>query len=252
MDLVPAPLPWLRRALGCALAALGLGLGMSDLHAQDDPAPAAGSLMPEVARQLDALAATDPRARAQGVRRVDVVVGTLDPRLKLAPCSRIEPQLPPAASLWGRTRVGLRCTDGVARWNVFVPVTVRAFGAGMVARGHLPAGTVVSAADFIQAEIDLAEEPGKAFADLEGAAGRTLARPLRPGQGLRATHLQSRQWFAAGDTVRLTALGPGFAIQGEGQALSNGVEGQPARVRTESGRVLTGIPVGQRLMELPL
>ena len=37
-----------------------------------------------------------------------------------------------------------------------------------------------------------------------------------------------------------------------GQALTNGIEGQPARVRTENGRVVTGVPAGERRMELTL
>jgi flagella basal body P-ring formation protein FlgA len=52
--------------------------------------------------------------------------------------------------------------------------------------------------------------------------------------------------------VKGLAVGPGFALEGEGQALSNGVEGQPARIRTESGRVLTGQPVGERRVELTM
>ena len=84
------------------------------------------------------------------------------------------------------------------------------------------------------------------------AVGRTLAQAVRPGQSMRAGHLKARVWFAAGDTVKVLALGPGFALEGEAQALSNGVEGQPARIRTENGRVLTGQPVGERRVELAL
>jgi flagella basal body P-ring formation protein FlgA len=48
------------------------------------------------------------------------------------------------------------------------------------------------------------------------------------------------------------ATGAGFALESEAQALSNGIEGQPARVRTESGRVLTGLPSGERRVEVAL
>jgi flagella basal body P-ring formation protein FlgA len=82
--------------------------------------------------------------------------------------------------------------------------------------------------------------------------GRTLGRALQPGQGLRATDLRQRQWFAAGDTVQVLARGNGFAVSGEAQALNPGIEGQPVRVRTESGRVLTGTPVADRRVEVLL
>src|SRR5687768_712572 len=58
--------------------------------------------------------------------RVEVEVGTLDPRLKLAACARITPYLPTGMRLWGRAQVGPRCTEG-ARWSVYLPVTVKVF-----------------------------------------------------------------------------------------------------------------------------
>jgi len=91
-----------------------------------------------------------------------------------------------------------------------------------------------------------------AIVDPGQAIGRTLGQALRPGQSLRAGHLKPRIWFAAGDTVKVLALGTGFALEAEGQALSNGIEGQPARIRTENGRVLTGQPVGERRVELTM
>jgi len=44
----------------------------------------------------------------------------------------------------------------------------------------------------------------------------------------------------------------GFSVAGEGQALTPGVEGQAARVRTESGRVLTGMPAGEHRMDVSM
>ena len=53
----------------------------------------------------------------------------------------------------------------------------------------------------------------------------------------------------AGDVV---AVGAGFAISAEGQALSPGLEGQSTRVRLEAGRIVVGMPVGERRIEVPL
>ena len=43
--------------------------------------------------------------------------------------------------------------------------------------------------------------------------GRTLAQALRPGQAVRQAHIKSRQWFAAGETVKVVAAGDGFALE---------------------------------------
>lgn len=184
--------------------------------------------------------------------RVAVEAGTLDPRLKLAPCQRIEPYLPTGFKPWGRTRVGLRCLEGPTRWNVYLPITVKVYGQALVAATLLPAGSVLSAADLREAEIDLAADPSPVLTDPAEAVGRTLLRTLSAGEDLRQNRLRARQWFAAGETVQLVAVGPGFAVQSEGQAISAGLDGTPVRVRTESGRIVTGLPVGERRVELRL
>jgi len=172
--------------------------------------------------------------------------------LRLAPCQRVEPYLPANTRLWGKSRIGLRCTLGPTAWNVYLPITIKVYGRALVSTSPLAAGSVITAADVIQAEVDLAEDTSVAVADESLAVGRTLARSLSPGQSLRQSHLKLRQWFAAGETVKVVAMGSGFSVAGEGQAITPGIEGQPARVRTESGRVLTGVPVGEHRMELAL
>jgi flagella basal body P-ring formation protein FlgA len=179
-------------------------------------------------------------------------VGQLDPRLHLAPCLRVEPYLPAGSRLWGRTRIGLRCTQGSAAWNVYLPVTVKLFGRALVATTPLAMGSVLTAADVAQAEVDLAEDSSAAVSQVDLAVGRTLTRSLNPGQSLRQSYLRARQWFAAGETVKVVAAGEGFSVAGEGQALTPGVEGQPARVKTESGRVLTGMPTADHRVDLAL
>jgi flagellar basal body P-ring formation protein FlgA len=191
-------------------------------------------------------------ARGPAAPRIEVIVGELDPRLRLAPCEQVEPYLPNNTRLWGRARIGIRCLSGPSRWNVFLPVTVKVWGRGLVAQGALPAGTVISAADLVQGDVDLAEDASTALAREDLAVGRTLARPLAAGRSLRQSHLKARQWFAAGETVQVVASGPGFRVAGEAQALTQGVEGQPARVKTESGRVLTGTPTAERRLEVSM
>ncbi|MEO7151276.1 MAG: flagellar basal body P-ring formation chaperone FlgA [Burkholderiaceae bacterium] len=231
------------------LCALLFALLSACFAAGAQPAEGLSTELDQQVRQL-ALAAT--RAAGPGVTRVEVVVGSLDPRLRLAACARIEPYLPPSATLWGRSRIGLRCLEGPSRWNVYLPITVKVYGPALVAATALPAGSQIGPGDLSSAEIDLAEEPAPALTNSAVAVGRVLARAVRPGQGLRQTDLRTRQWFAAGETVQIRATGAGFSVSSEGQALSNGMEGQPARVRIDGGRTVTGMPVGQHRVELTL
>jgi flagella basal body P-ring formation protein FlgA len=213
----------------------------------DDASPPLGTGLADQVRVL----VLDNAAQA-GAARVEVVVGQLDPRLRLAPCDRIEPYLPPNVRLWGKSRIGLRCKEGRTAWNVYLPIVVKVWGRALVSRAGGAAGSVVAESDLDESEVDLAEEFTPALFDRKLVVGRTLAQAIRPGQALRQAHLKSRQWFAAGDNVRLVAVGEGFALESVGQALTHGIEGEPARVRTESGRVVTGLPAGERRVELAL
>jgi flagella basal body P-ring formation protein FlgA len=216
------------------------------------PAEAPSGLDSGIEQQVRQLALAGTAARVPGAPRVDVSIGQLDPRLRLAPCQHVEPYVPDGMRLWGKSRIGLRCTKGASKWNVYLPITVHVFGSALVATSGVAAGGVLTAADLTQAEVDLAEDSSVALANADLAVGRTLARALKPGQSLRQSHLKARQWFAAGETVTVLAQGDGFSVAGEAQALNPGIEGQPVRVRTEGGRVLTGLPVGERRVELPL
>ncbi|MBI5256472.1 MAG: flagellar basal body P-ring formation protein FlgA [Burkholderiales bacterium] len=208
-----------------------------------------------LAQQLQRLAG-DSAGQALGAGagpvRVEVELGQLDPRLKLAPCDQIQPYLPTGLRPYGRTRIGLRCLQGPTKWNVYLPVTVKLYAQALVAASALPAGTVLEAGHLQRAEVDLAAGPDPVLTQPAMALGRALARPLPAGQALHRGDLRARQFFNAGDLVRVVAVGPGYAVSVEGQAVSPGIEGQTARVRVESGRILSGLPTAERRLELAL
>lgn len=184
--------------------------------------------------------------------RIEVRLGRLDPRLKLAPCQRIEPYLPAGMRPLGRSRVGLRCTQGTTAWNVTLPIEVQVWAPSLAAATALPAGTVLEARHLVTTEVDLAERADPAIAAAAAVLGRTLVRGLASGEALRRGDLKTRQYFNAGDTVRIVAVGAGYAVSSEGQAMGPGLEGQSARVRTDGGRIVTGVATGERRVELAL
>lgn len=184
--------------------------------------------------------------------RMEVSIGGVDSRLKLAPCANVEAYLPVGSRLWGKTRVGLRCVDGMVRWNVSVPATVNAFGNAWVVKGHVPAGAVLTDADVLQVEVDWAEEASPVLQDRAAWAGQVATRLLTTGQTLRQGMVKPAQVFQAGAQVRVVAQGVGFQISGDGQALSAGVLGQPARVRMENGRVASGVVLDSRTIKIDL
>jgi len=208
-------------------------------------------LLAQTQRWLDQTVAS---AHAAGTMplRMEVSVGTLDSRLRLAPCAQVEPYIPVGTKLWGRTRLGLRCLDAAVRWNVFLPVTIKAFGPAWVVKGNVAAGSVLSAADMIEAEVDWAQEPSPIVSDPAAWLGQVAARALAPGQALRQGMFRPAQVFAAGAQVRVLAQGPGFQISSDGLALAAGVVGQATRVKMENGRIMSATVLDLRTVRVDL
>lgn len=184
--------------------------------------------------------------------RMEVAVGELDSRLRLAACARIEPYIPVGTRLWGKTRLGLRCLEGSAKWNVFLPVTVRAFGLAWVVQGNVAPGAVLTEADAIEAEVDWAEEASPIVSSAAQWVGQVASRALMTGQAMRQGMIKPAQVFQAGTQVRVVAQGTGFQVTSDGQALSAGVVGQAARVRLDNGRVMSGVVLDGRTVRLEL
>lgn len=241
-------MPLLNALRRCAvMAAL---VAAASAHAQSPAAPEVTPAFVEATqRWLDEAVA---QALPAGNLRMEVTVGTLDTRLRLAPCGKVEPYLPTGTRLWGKTRLGLRCIDGVSRWNVFLPLTVKAIGPAWVLRGNVAAGAVLGPNDAVQEEIDWAAEPSPVVAEMADWVGAMAARPLTAGQTLRQAMVRPAQVFQAGSQVRVVAQGGGFTVASDGQALTAGVVGQPARVRMESGRILAGEVIDARTVRVQL
>ena len=184
--------------------------------------------------------------------RMELVVGALDARLRLAPCTRMTPYVPVGARLWGKTRIGLRCLEGVTKWNVFLPITIHAFGPAWVLKGNISAGAILGEDDCIQAEVDWAESPSPVVSHAKQWIGAVASSQLVAGQVLRQASIRPAQVFMAGALVRVLAQGPGFTISTEGQALSSGVVGQQAQVKMENGRILAGVVLDSRTVKLDI
>lgn len=184
--------------------------------------------------------------------RMEVVLGELDSRLRLAPCARVEPFIPVGTRLWGKTRLGIRCLEGSIKWNVFLPVTIKAYGPAWVIKGNVAQGAVLGEEDAMEAEVDWAEEISPVVTSPSQWAGQVASRALTTGQALRQNMMKPAQVFQAGAQVRVVAQGIGFQITSDGQALSAGVVGQPARVRMDGGRVMTGVVLDGRTVKLEI
>lgn len=235
----------LRPALGLSLLCLAATLALP-ARAQDQT-PELGAISQRWLNQ----ALTQAQGGALPLR-MEVSVGQLDPRLRLAPCARVEPHLPTGARLWGRTRLALRCVDGPVRWNVFLPITVKAFGPAWVLAGDVAMGAVLAESDAIEAEVDWAADSAAIVANPQAWVGLIAARPLQAGQALRQNMVRAPDLFKSGAPVRVVVQGQGYAVTSSGQALTAGAQGQNVRVRMSNGRLISGIVMEDGTIEAAL
>ena len=187
--------------------------------------------------------------RVDGATHVEVEVGQADSRLQLAACAHAEPFLHPGARLWGHGFVGLHCTSG-ANWSISVPVDVRIYGPGLRAVHKVPAGASVGQSDVKLEQIEWTHETQSPVVGLQQLEGRVTTRTLEPGQLISLSALREPPAVDPGDSVKVVGVGQGFSIMTEAIALASAGAGQPVRVRTESGKILTGTARAGRIVEV--
>jgi flagella basal body P-ring formation protein FlgA len=183
--------------------------------------------------------------------QVEFDVGAPDPSISLAPCNVVEPFLPSGTRLWGKTRLGLRCTEG-ARWSITVPLNVRVIGRAWVAARTLTPGQPVSESDLTEAEVELTNEPGAPLRPGSNLEFRALTRTVAPGTVIREDWLRALPVVVQGEIVKMTIRGNGFAISADGVALNNAVDGAQVRIRTENGRTVSGTARPGKVAEIRL
>jgi flagellar basal body P-ring formation protein FlgA len=244
---------WIAWAAICLLALWLSPATAQSLEASGDEQTMASRFQ----HDIEAMLQSEPALAVEGSSpsakpRVEVVLGQLNARLKLAPCQRISTYLPQGARLWGRTHVGMRCEQGAVAWNVYWPVTVKVWMPAVVAAVPLRPGSLVAQADLRVAEVDVAASNSPALTDPQLLIGRAVTRMISAGEAVRAADIKQRRWFAAGEPVTVLVQGNGFAASARGVAISHGDEGQCARIRMDGQRVLCAQPVGDRQAEVLL
>lgn len=181
--------------------------------------------------------------------QVAVTVGRIDPRLNVAACAAPQAFLPGGSRAWGKTTVGVRCTEPTA-WTLYVPATVQVTGEYWTTAAPLVQGQNIAAHDIIKQKGDLATLPAGIVTDPSQAIGRTLVTSLAAGMPLRQDALRGQQAVQQGQVVRLVTSGPGFRISSDARALNNAAEGQVAQARTSNGQVVSGVAKPGGILEI--
>ena len=236
------------RGLAAVIAAATLSLAIAAPTARAVPAPADHE---DVAR-LESLVATTA-ARELGALTPDqhLVVGPLQPSLRLARCTNaVEATIAGGLRIPGRLLVELRCA-GDAHWNLYIPVRVVGSAAVVVAAHALIAGNVLTPADLRVERHDLTELPPGYLDDPAIAVGLTAARGISTGAILTNQILVGTKAVQRGQMVTLIARVDGMSVRMAGRALTDGFVNQRVKVQNlSSGKTVEGIARSEQIVEI--
>jgi flagella basal body P-ring formation protein FlgA len=174
--------------------------------------------------------------------KFDVRISTLDQRLRLSRCDTpLEAFLPPGARLYGKTTVGVRCSDAKP-WKIYVPATLALYEKVLAASRTIVKGEVLGPNDLTQVSKKVGPASQSHFRSAKQAIGFIAKRSIPAGKILTAHMVQAPRLVQSGQEVILLATTPQLEVRMKGKALSDGSRGDVIRVRNlRSKRVVEGI-----------
>lgn len=165
-------------------------------------------------------------------------VEEIDPRISLPECAKLEAFLPAGSQLIGKTSIGVRCTAKNG-WKIFVPVQIKLSVNLLVSARQLSMGHTLQEEDIARQTTEISRTTG--FTESSQVIGKVLRYSISAGQILREDMLRAPYSVSQGQAVQLILEGQGFSIRSSGVALNNASEGQTVQIRTNTGRVISGI-----------
>ncbi|GEN23641.1 hypothetical protein HCU01_15900 [Halomonas cupida] len=173
-----------------------------------------------------------------GIAPDNIGINVFPPAVSLDSCQQAEPFLPrDDTRLMGRVSVGLRCdTDG--NRVRYLQAELHVYGERVIAARDINPGEMIQADMLATERVDLSRLPAQTLTDIDAAIGQQARRPLRQGQSLSEQVLSAPQLVQRGQLVSIEALGQGFRIRRQGEALDNGAQGDTVRVRTQNREIV--------------
>lgn len=174
-------------------------------------------------------------------------VSAIDSRITLESCAKLQAFLPQGSPLMGRTMIGVRCNENKG-WSILVPVQIKTSLDVWVSGRQLAAGHVLQLADLTTQTIETTRVDG--ITDPLKITGKVLRYGIGAGQMLRDNMLRVPYSVTQGQTVPIVLLGKGFTVRSAGVALSNASDGETVKVKSETGKVVSGQARGNGSVEI--
>ena len=234
--------------LSVCLAAALMGTDIPPAHADSTVTTAAD--IRTAARKF--LTKFEHKQEKQG-HIVSFQVGTVDPRLRLAPCNQpvgVTFQSDPQNS----TRVTLQasCT-GKRPWRLYLNAEIRIKAKAYVTSTPLARGTRLTADMVSKRLVVINQTPQSLFQTTDGLLGMELVRPVGADTLLTASLITAPNVVGRGDRVIINAKIGSIIVSTRGTALSDGRMGQQILVRNaRSRRTVRAVVTGSDSVMVPM
>lgn len=184
---------------------------------------------------------------------IQVVVGQLDPRLRLHQCTiPLEAYNQNYETRQGLSTIGIRCNDSKP-WALYVPVSVKNFKMVATLKHAVIRNTVLSDEDITLQKMNINRLTSGYFDDLSQITGKILTQNLTKGAVLTPHHIKTPMAVNRGQSVTLIAKNPVIEVRMKGVAMSKGAIGDRIKVKnTKSKRIIEGIIVDKDLISVNL
>ena len=173
---------------------------------------------------------------------VQVNVGALDSRLRLAACGNpLKASLPVGATFRSRMTVAVNC-PGPTTWTVYVPVNIETQTSVLVLRHAVGRGARLTA-DDVEVQTRTVSGAGDDYlTEPSELDGRTLKRPLGAGAAVTADAMVADALVKRGQQVTLLAAAGGMEVRARGVAMNDApVSGRIKAQNLSSGRIVEGV-----------
>ena len=184
---------------------------------------------------------------------IQVIVGHLDPRLRLHRCSILLEAFNPGYEIQkGRSTVGVRCND-TKPWSLYVPVTINNFKKVVVLKHATTRQTVLSTQDIELKRMNINRLSSGYFDDIKQIQGKILTQNLVKGTVLNNHHIKLATAIKRGQTVTLVAKNAVIEVRTEGEAMSKGAIGDRIKVKNmKTKRIVEGVIIDKHLISVNL
>jgi len=174
---------------------------------------------------------------------INIQVGQLDHRLKLAKCSEPLNVQMRNDTMPGNMTVEVSCIK-TQPWKIYIQASVHAYKPVYVAKSSILRGERIQPDSVKLMKRNITSLRGQYINDFTALEGTLAKRMINKGQIISPVHLIKSKLIKRGESVTIIAETAGITVRMKGKALNDAAAGEQVRVKnTNSKRIIEGIAI---------